>query len=520
MHAVSTTSEQLSIGLSERTLESTVAIKVRKVSKSYPGVKALQDVDFDLETGEVHGLVGANGAGKSTLIRILSAANSPDKGEIEVGGVPLRFDDPERRKKSSIATIYQELTIIPQMTAVSNVFLSRVPTRMLVTDRKRMLRRYDELSRWMGVSIHPMAKAASLSVADRQMLEVMRAVQADQNVLIMDEPTAPLGPHERARLYDLIAALKANQVSIIFISHDLEEVLRLCDRVSVMREGCLVATRKSEGWSKESLVQEMLGEVTISTPRGGTTVSSETSFCARNVSVPGSVHDVSFSVRAGEIFGIAGLVGSGRTELLNAIAGAASDASGEVAIADKTFTLPLPIRQAIDAGIMLAPEDRKHQGLVLSRSSLVNLVLSDMRSVSRFSIIDRARRLAVGAALAQRLGFKPERLSFDAVNLSGGNQQKLVIGKWLHRGPKLLLLDEPTRGIDLGAKHEIFENIRKIASEGMSVILVSSDLEEVVENSDRVMVMAGGRSVGLLDGAEANVERILSLIFDVENQTV
>lgn len=510
---------QAAIAFNDRDIQSTVAIKVRKVSKSFPGVKALQNVNFDLATGEVHGLVGANGAGKSTLIRILSGADYPDEGQIEVEGTPLRFEDPERQRKSGIATIYQELTIIPQMSAVSNVFLGRVPSRLGFSDRRKMRRRFDELAKWMGLSIAPTARAATLSVANQQMLEVMRAVQADQNVLIMDEPTAPLGPLERSRLYELIAALKASRVSIIFISHDLDEVLRLCDRVSVMREGRLIETRPSEQWNKEMLVQAMLGDVKIAAPRARDMKPGDTLFSARNISVPGQVRSVSFSVNKGEVFGIAGLVGAGRTELLGAIAGAVSEASGVITIDGAEHALPLSIRRAIKAGIMLAPEDRKHQGLVLSRSSLVNLVLADMRTVSKLSVVDRAQRQRAGMELSDRLGFNSERLSFKAVNLSGGNQQKVVLGKWLHRGPRLLLLDEPTRGIDLGAKQEIFQNIRKLTQDGMSVILVSSDLEEVVDNADRVMVMARGENIGLLQGAEASVERILSLIFDVETKT-
>lgn len=243
--------------------ESTIAIRVRNVSKTFPGVQALRSVSFELATGEVHGLVGANGAGKSTLIRMLSGASTPDSGEIEVNGAPMFFDDPRAQRGNGIAAIYQELTIVPEMTALSNVFLGAVPHRWFFADRGRMERRFNELATWMGLKIPPKVKAGTLSVANQQMLEIMRAVQAEHSVIIMDEPTAPLGPFERSRLYDLIGRLQANGVSIIFISHDLDEVLRLCDRISVMRDGELVATRTATAWNKDSLVQSMLGDIQI-----------------------------------------------------------------------------------------------------------------------------------------------------------------------------------------------------------------------------------------------------------------
>jgi ABC-type sugar transport system ATPase subunit len=504
--------------LKRREAKSTVAVRVRNVSKSYPGVRALRGVDFELATGEVHGLVGANGAGKSTLIRMLAGAAVPDTGEIEIEGAPIAFDDPRMRRGAGIAAIYQELTIIPGMSALSNVFLGVVPSRFGMTDRRAMRRRFDELSRWMGLSIAPATQAGTLSVASQQMLEIMRAVQADQNVLIMDEPTAPLGPFERTRLYELIARLKQNGVSIIFISHDLDEVLRLCDRVSVMRDGQRIDTRKAEAWDKASLVQAMLGDVEVLPGRRRTPPAAAEILGVQGLTVPGAVSDITFSLAAGEVLGIAGLVGAGRTETLRAIAGDDPAASGRMTIDGGPVPWPRSVREAIGHGIMLAPEDRKRLGLVLSRPALVNLVLADLGAVSRYGVVDRAKRRAAATALSERLGFDPRRLDADALDLSGGNQQKLVLGKWLHRGPRILLLDEPTRGIDLGAKQEIFRTIRRLSDDGMAVILVSSDLEEVVEHADRVLVMARGRQIGELAGAEASVERILNLIFAVEDR--
>ena len=500
------------------TAAGTVAVRVRHVSKGFPGVQALRNVNFDLLAGEVHGLVGANGAGKSTLIRMLSGASTPDSGEIEVRGAALLFDDPRHLRAAGIAAIYQELTIIPEMTALSNAFLGNAPSRWGLADRRRMRARFAELSQWMGLSIPPGAKAGSLSVANQQMLEIMRAVLSNGRVLIMDEPTAPLGPFERERLYSLIGRLRPREVSIIFISHDLDEVLHLCDRVSVMRDGQLVATRPAAGWRKNSLVEAMLGDVHIAPDVRRGAAARQPLLQVEGLAVPGRAEDISFVLGEGEVLGIAGLVGAGRTEVLRAIAGVEPPSSGRMLLAGVEVRWPDDVRSAIRRGIVMAPEDRKRQGLVLSRPALSNLLLADLPSVARGPLIDAALWRSAGDGLARRVGFSPGRLGTDALNLSGGNQQKLVLGKWLHRRPRVLLLDEPTRGIDLGAKQEIFHTIRRLGDEGMGVILVSSDLEEVVEHADRVLVMARGRQIALLDAAEATVERIFNLIFAVERR--
>jgi len=503
---------------SKRVSESTLAIRVRNVSKSFPGVQALRKVSFVLETGEVHGLVGANGAGKSTFIRMLSGASTPDTGDIEVQGLPISFEDPRAQRDNGIAAIYQELTIIPEMSALSNVFLGEVPNRWFIVDRRGMEKRFRELAQWMGVNISPHVKANTLSVANQQMLEIMRAVHAEHDVIIMDEPTAPLGPFERSRLYDLIRRLKENNASIIFISHDLDEVLRLCDRVSVMRDGQLVETRRSAAWTKDTLVKSMLGDVQIVRGRKRERENVKPLLRVHNLSLPGKVTGISFELGEGDVLGIAGLVGAGRTEVLRSIAGLEPLADGRMTIDGQELPWPSSVRDAIRHGIALAPEDRKREGLVLSRSALCNLLLADIGSVSKGPVISAGARRAAAALLARKIGFNPDRLDSDALHLSGGNQQKLVIGKWLYRRPRILLLDEPTRGIDLGAKQEIFQTIRGLSDQGLGVILVSSDLEEVVEHADRVLVMARGKPIATLDSHEASVERILNLIFAVENR--
>ncbi len=496
------------------------AIAVRNVSKSFPGVHALRNVTLNVQAGEIHGLVGANGAGKSTLIRILSGAHAADSGEVIVNGQPIVAGQTRRLRDAGVAAIYQELNIVPEMSAVSNVFLGAPLRRGPLTDRRRMRTRFAELAARTGATFPAEAKAGGLSVANKQLVEIMRAVQARHSVLIMDEPTAPLGPAERGRLYELVGRLKAEGTAIIFISHDLDEILRLCDRVSVMRDGRLVQSALASGWTKPGLVSAMLGEIRTPPPRDHSRHGVTELLRVENISAAGWVSGISFALREGEILGIAGLVGAGRTEILRAIAGADPLAHGRLTLAGTASDMPRDVRDAISRGIVLAPEERKTQGLVLGRNGIANLTLADLTAVAAGPLISRDRQARTAEALAQSVGFDPARLGSDAGNLSGGNQQKLVLGKWLHRQPRVLLLDEPTRGIDVGAKQEIFATIRRLADRGMGVILVSSDLEEVVEHADTVLVLARGRQIELLSRRDASVARILNLIFAVEGHPV
>jgi ABC-type sugar transport system ATPase subunit len=495
-----------------------LALRAVAVSKAFPGVLALAGVNFDLRRGEVHGLVGANGAGKSTFIRILTRAEMLDEGAIEL---PLA-DAPkgyESDRGGQIASIYQELTVIPEMTVLSNAFIGNMPARAGIANRAEMLRRFEEISSSIGISLPPKARAGRLSIADQQLIEILRAILSRKQIIIMDEPTAPLGPKECEKLYELIGRLRSEGVSIIYVSHNLDEVLRLCDRISVMREGRLIATRLSSEWTKETLVGAMLGDVKIVPGRKAAAAIREELLSVQGLSAPGRVHDMSFVLRQGEILGIAGLVGSGRTEVLRALAGADAGAKGRIILNGRTRPLPASVREAIGLGIVMAPEDRKGQGLVLKQSGRTNLILPDMNSDAKAAVINRRRRHERALRLARAMGFDAARLDAPALNLSGGNQQKLVLGKWLNRNPQILLLDEPTRGIDLGSKQEIFRTIRILGDQGMGVMLVSSDLEEVIEHSDRVLVMAGGRALAILDAAEATLEAILGRIFAVEERT-
>jgi ABC-type sugar transport system ATPase subunit len=496
----------------------TAAVFVRGLSKSFPGVQALKDVNFELRCQEVHGLVGQNGAGKSTLVKILTGAYGADSGSVEIFGRAMADHDPRAQRRAGIAAIYQELTIVPEMSAVANVFLGRPQRRGMLISRRPMARRFRELAAQVGVAVEPNARAGALSVANQQMLEIMRALVADHRILIMDEPTASLGPSERKRLYETVRRLCESGTQVIYISHDLDEVLALCDRISVMRDGRLVATNTARAWAKDTLVDAMLGERVRTPATRRRKRHTEEILRVDGVSVPGLLEDVSLTLHAGEILGIAGLVGSGRTELLRALAGTQPGAGGRLTIAGAERPLPKSIRRALALGIALAPEDRKAEGLVLTLSGVANLTMTDMWAAARGPIVDHGRRKTMAEDIAGQLAFDARRLPSPVRTLSGGNQQKLVVGKWLHRKPRILLLDEPTRGIDVGAKAEMFSVMRKLSDAGMAIIMVSSELEEVVEIADRILVLAKGRRVAVLERPEISLERVLTLAFGVAEE--
>jgi len=495
-----------------------VAVRAQGIEKSFLGVRALHDVDFDLRTGEVHGLVGENGAGKSTLVKIITGAYDPDAGRVEAFGHEARQGDPRAQRRAGIAAIYQEPTIVPEMSAAANVFLGRPRRRGPFVSRSDTRSAFRELTRRLELTLDPDARASSLSVANQQMLEIMRALAADHRILIMDEPTASLGPAERERLYQTIRGLRETGVAIVYVSHNLDEVLALCDRVSVMRDGELIATEPVEHWTKATLVTAMLGHVLLKPPPQRRTIPEDEVLRVEGLTVAGVLDDVSFTLRRGEVLGLAGLVGSGRTELMRALAGADGNAHGRLFVRGQERPWPRNVRSALALGIALAPEDRKSQGLVLSLSAAANVWLTDMRAVASGGVVRERRRLARAAEIMRRFGFDVTRLREPAGTLSGGNQQKLVVGKWVHRRLEVLLLDEFTRGIDVGAKAEMLALVTRLAAEGVSIIVVSAELEELVEVADRVLVLARGRLIGDLGRADASVERILRLAFAVEEQ--
>jgi ribose transport system ATP-binding protein len=496
-----------------------VALRATAISKAFPGTQALADVSFDLLVGEIHGLVGENGAGKTTLVRVITGAYSADAGSVEAFGERLEPGDPRAHKRAGIAAIYQDLTIVPEMSAAGNVFLGRPRSIGPFVSRALTQRDFAELTNRTGVAIDPNARAGSLSVATQQMLEIMRALAADHRILIMDEPTSSLGPAEREHLYEVMRGLRQEGVSTIYISHDLDGVLAQCDRVSVMRDGKLVATKDVRSWTKHGLVTTMLGRSLREPPERRRPIGESEVLRVAGLTILGTVEDVAFTLRRGEILGIAGLVGSGRTELLRALAGAEPTARGRLFVNGTEVSWPRTVRAALKLGIALAPEDRKSEGLHLSLSAAANITLSDIPAVARGPVLSERRQLRRAEEVAGPVGFDVSRLRSSADTFSGGNQQKLVVAKWLHRRPNVLLMDEFARGIDIGAKAELLTVMAKLADEGLSLIVVSSEFEDLVDVADRVLVLARGRLIDELTGHEASVERILRLVFAVETAT-
>ncbi|MFP3554014.1 sugar ABC transporter ATP-binding protein [Paraburkholderia sp. SIMBA_049] len=486
-------------------------IVARNVSKAFPGIQALAGVDFELQAGEVHGLVGGNGAGKSTLIKVISGLIKPDTGTVET---KVGADG-----KGGMATIHQELAIVPEMSAVSNVFLASPSSRLGFLNRRAMYGQYQEVSRRLGARIPPESRSGGLSVADQQLIEIMRALISERSAIIMDEPTASLGETERQNLFRIVKELSENGTAVIYIAHNLDEVLELCDRISVMRNGRLVESRSSSSWTKSELVHAMLGHQPQRPPRNVDKRETDTPpvLKVRGLKVTRHAPQISFDLQAGEILGIAGLVGSGRTQVLEAIAGVRPASDGRIHVGGREKPMPKSVRAALTEGIALAPEDRKRSGLVLSLPGHENILVTNARRVQRLGFVLQATATVMSAGICRSVGMSPERVNAATVTLSGGNQQKLVIGKWLPTRPAVLLLDEPTRGIDVGAKAEIFCTIRALCEQGMGAIVVSTEFEELVDNCDRVAVMAAGEIRGILSGAEISESRILGLIFENES---
>ncbi|MFE2940658.1 sugar ABC transporter ATP-binding protein [Streptomyces sp. NPDC059255] len=484
-------------------------LRVEGIRKTFPGVVALDSVDFDLRRGEVHVLLGENGAGKSTLIKMLSGAYRPDSGRVLVDGEDVRIHGAQDAERLGIATIYQEFNLVPDLTVAENIFLGRQPRRFGLVDRKRMEADAAALLERVGVTTPPHTKVRELGIARLQMVEIAKALNLDARVLVMDEPTAVLTSEEVEKLFRIVRALREDGVGIVFITHHLEEIAALGDRVTVLRDGRSVG-QVPASTPEDELVRLMVGRsIEQQYPRrragAGTALLSVSGLTRRGV-----FHDVGFEVRAGEVVGLAGLVGAGRTEVVRAVFGADHYDTGTVRVAGT----PLPrydVGAAMAAGIGLVPEDRKGQGLLLDASVAENLGLVTLRSATRGGLVDRKAQHTAAARMAGQLGVRMAGLEQRVGTLSGGNQQKVVIGKWLLADVRVLILDEPTRGIDVGAKVEIYQLINELTAAGHAVLMISSDLPEVLGMSDRVLVMAQGRIAGELDAAEATQDAVMAL---------
>ena len=484
-------------------------LEMRGITKRFPGVTALDGVDFELERGEVHVILGENGAGKSTLIKMLSGAYQPDKGEILFEGEPVRIPSAAVAQGLGISTIYQEFNLVPQLTVAENVFLGHQPRRLGIVDRRRMREEARRLLERIKVRVDPDAPVSALGVAQRQMVEIAKALSLEARVLIMDEPTASLSGQEVQRLFEIVRGLKQEEVGVIFISHHLEEVTEIGDRVTVLRDGKLVGQVPATTDHSE-LVRMMVGRsIEDQFPRRRPEIG-DVLLEVRDLSREGALEDVSLRVRAGEVVGIAGIVGAGRTELARAIFGVDPVDSGEVWVEGRRMERFDP-REAKNRGIGFITEDRQRQGIVPPLSVAENLVLASLGKSTSLGLVNRGEQRSRAQKMIDELNIRTPGPEQEVRYLSGGNQQKVVIGKWLLADSRVLIMDEPTRGIDVGAKVEIYELMNELTEQGAGILMISSDLPEVLGMSDRILVMAGGRITGELSGEEATQERVMTL---------
>ncbi|MFZ0216975.1 MAG: sugar ABC transporter ATP-binding protein [Candidatus Dormiibacterota bacterium] len=492
-------------------------LEVRAVSKHFGGVHAVVDASLSLAAGQVHGLAGENGAGKSTLGKIIAGALAPDQGGLYVDGAPVRFRAPRDALAAGIAVITQEIALVPRATVEQNVLLGIEPATAGVLRRGRLRQRFNELNERIGLSLSPGATVASLRVAARQTVEVMRAIARGARLIVMDEPTAALTRDEAERLMGIVRNLAADGTSVLLISHYLEELLSVCDEITVMRDGRIVRTNQASRETPRSLVLAMIGrDLALEYPaKSPAPASAPVVLEARELRRAGALQDVSVTVRAGEIVGLAGLVGSGRTEVARALCGADAFDGGEILLDGRPIHIRGP-RQAAKFGIVMVPEDRKEQGLVMLRPVLENVMLATLGYVAKGGIINRGRERRRAAELVEQLDIRARSIDAPVGTLSGGNQQKTLFARWLVRPPRVLIADEPTRGVDIGAKRQIHELIVRLATDGMAVLLISSELEEVLGLSHRVLVMRRGQIVAEYGSEEATMERVLASAFASE----
>lgn len=487
-------------------------LEARNIRKRFPGVLALDDVSIAVFPGEVLAVVGENGAGKSTLMKILSGALQPDEGQILLDGRPVQLADPRQALELGIAIIYQELSVIDNLTIGENVLLGRLPHRPglpIAVDWPEVWRRTAALLERVGAPLDPRTPVARLSVAQKQMVEIARALSQNVRVLILDEPTSALSLQETEKLFEIIRGLQAKGVAVIYISHRLEEVFAIAQRVTVLRDGKLVGTLPIGEATRERLIRMMVGRElgSLFAPEKGE--PGPVRLEVRGLSRAGVLRDVSLTVRAGEIVGLAGLVGSGRTELARCLFGVDPYDSGEILLDGRPVTIRSP-RDAVELGIGLVPEDRKLQGLVLILTVRENITLPTLPRLARLGFPSRRRERALVSRYIERLRIRTPSPEQRVMNLSGGNQQKVVLARWLATNPRVLILDEPTRGIDVGTKAEVHAIMAQLAREGVGMLMISSELPEILAMSHRVLVMRQGRIVAEFARDEATEERILA----------
>ena len=490
-------------------MDNNYILTLKNITKEFPGVKALDDVTINIERGTIHGLVGENGAGKSTLIKVLAGIYQPNKGEIILDGKPCRFNSPIEARRAGISVVHQEIKLAEPLSVAENMFLGNVQLKNGLVDWKGMRRRAREIVEDLGMDIDINAQVSSLTVAKKQIVEIMHAINNNSRILIMDEPSAVLTDRELEVMFRIVKQLRDKGITIIYISHRLDEIFGLCSNVSVLRDGCHIDTIPVASIDRQGLINMMVGrEMGQEYPKevgnvGGTILE------VKNLS-RGILQDISFEVKSGEVFGISGLVGAGRTELARAILGIDKPESGEVYVRGKKVHYRT-FADAIRDGLGLIPEDRKLQGLVQIMSVKRNTTLVNMKRVLRAGVISSSLEEKLSKEYADKLHVVTPSMETEVQYLSGGNQQKVVIAKWLFQNSEILFLDEPTRGIDVGAKAEIYRLINQMVKEGKTIIMISSEMPELLGMCDRIMVMHEGHKMGELNAAEATQEKIMAL---------
>lgn len=492
-------------------------LSMKGITKIYGSVAALENVDFSILKGEVHALIGENGAGKSTLLNILSGVRESNRGNISVDGKIVEMKNPLSARQAGVSIIHQELQLVPELTVTQNMFLGRTITKYkgLFVNKEAQIKKSTKILNQLDPSIDPNTLVKELRVAQQQIVEIARALLDDAKVLAMDEPTSSLTPTEFERLAELISDLKLLGVSIIYVSHKMDEVFKVCDRATILRDGKQVGVVNIKDESEESIVTKMVGRK-IEKISHQSYIQDKEILKIENLGRDNKVHPTSLKVNAGEVLGIAGLVGSGRTELLKLIAGIDKSTSGKLFV-DKKEIIKINITSAIKAGIGLVPEDRKKDGIIKERSVAVNVALPSMNKLSKAGIINKDQLNGMVYDVMSKLNLKPLDIEKHIGNLSGGNQQKAIIGRWVAADAKVFLFDEPTRGIDIGAKSEIYSLIEKLAQQGKAIVVVSSEMPEIIRISDRVIVMREGKVATQLSGSEINEENIAQFAINDAN---
>jgi len=484
-------------------------LKMTNISKNFAGVHALRGVQFNLYPGEVHAILGENGAGKSTLIKIITGVHQPNDGEIYLNGQQVHFDNPLAARQHGIAAIYQEPSLFPDLDIAENIFVGRQPTRIGGTvNWKGMYAEAQNLLTTLGVELNPKTKARSLSVAQQQMVEIARALSVNAKILIMDEPTSSLTLAEVADLFRIVRQLREKGTAIVFISHRLEDLFEMADRVTVLRDGAYVDTRPMQGITTDILIQLMVGRTLSDLFPKQHVEAGEVVLRVENLSVEGVFTNVSFELRKGEILGMAGLVGAGRTDVACTLFGISPANSGRIEINGKEVKITSP-QQAMDLGLAYVPEDRQHHGLVLPLSITHNITLPTLGQYSAGGWIKNGPANLAAQEAATQMEVKASSIWQKAKELSGGNQQKVVLAKWLSTQPRILILDEPTRGIDVGTKAAVHGLMSELAAQGLAILMISSELPEILGMSDRVLVMREGYVTAQFTRAEATQEKIM-----------